>query len=173
MNQPNHTSALLHAHPTTPPSISLSLHCLHATRLQDTAQYLIDKGANQKLRNNLGQTAAEYAKAVSKDRAAPPPEDARPAAGDRAPGSEPLNPLELVMQEFFAAVAAGDVAKVYKMIQNGVHPDVTDKSGSTALVLAVSLGLSHVADALIDSGCNLNAANAAGMMPAEPCKRAP
>lgn len=136
------------------------LHCFaHA---QETAQYLIDKGANQKLRNNVGQTAAEYAKDVNKDKVAPPKEGHQPPSQDAAEPSEPPNPLELVLQEFFAAVTAGDVAKVFKMIQNGVHPDVTDKGGNTALVLAVSLGLNSVADALIESGCNLNAANSDG-----------
>jgi len=110
----------------------------------------------------VGQTAAEYAQEVNKAqetvRVPPPPAESDGGAG----GKEAPNPLELVMHEFFAAVAAGDVAKVFKMIQNGVHPDGTDKEGNTALVIAVSLGLNHVVEALIESGCNLNAANAAG-----------
>ena len=116
------------------------------------------KGANQKLRNNVGQTAAEYVKALNKDKA----EAAPAASGEQEQAQEPLNPLELVKKEFFAAVLGGDVAQVFKMIRAGMHPDVTDKDGNTGLVLATGQGHSGVANALIDTGCNLNAANGAG-----------
>ena len=133
------------------------LHLALAGRHEETAQYLIDKGANQKLRNNVGQTAAEYAKELNNDMP-----EAPASAGKQEAASETLNPLELVKKEFFAAVVGGDVAKVFKMIKDGMHPDVTDKDGNTALVLATGSGHSSVANALIDSGCNLNAANSAG-----------
>jgi hypothetical protein len=116
------------------------------------------KGANQKLRNNVGQTAAEYVKALNKGKA----EAAPAAASEKEEAQEPLNPLELVKKGFFAAVLGGDVPQVFKMIRAGMHPDVTDKDGNTALVLATAKGHSGVANALIDSGCNLNAANGAG-----------
>jgi len=64
-----------------------------------------------------------------------------------------VSPLDLVKREFFAAVVGGDVAKVFKMIKDGMHPDVTDKDGNTALVVGVCLGHNSVANVLIDSGC--------------------
>ncbi len=73
-----------------------------------------------------------------------------------------INPLEAVKRDFFAAVMAGDVVKVQKMIKGGMHPDAVNADAETALVLAVTNGLNASAEALIDSGCNLNAGNKAG-----------
>ena len=44
------------------------------------------------------------------------------------------------------------------MIREGMNPDATDKDGSTGLLLAAGRCHQGVCQALIDSGCNLNAA---------------
>ena len=69
-----------------------------------------------------------------------------------------MSALELVKREFFAAVVAGDVVRVVGMIKEGMNPDATDKDGSTGLLLAAGKCHQGVCQALIDSGCNLNAA---------------
>jgi hypothetical protein len=131
-------------------------------------QYLLDKGANEGVRNKDGLTPALYAAAnkEEEEEECRAREDRAAAAGKSKEEEEmkenEINPLEAVKRDFFAAVVAGDVVKVQKMIKGGMHPDAVNGDGETGLVLAVTNGLNASAEALIDSGCNLNAGNKAG-----------
>ena len=129
-------------------------------------QYLLDKGANEGARNKDGLTPALYAAAIKEEEECRALDDRAAAAGKSKEEEEvkedEVNPLEAVKRDFFAAVMAGDVVKVHKMIKGGMHPDAVNADGETGLVLAVTNGLNASAEALIDSGCNLNAGNKAG-----------
>jgi hypothetical protein len=63
------------------------------------------------------------------------------------------------------AAAAGDVAAVNALLSSSFDVDARDRSGRTALMLAIVNGHAEVVDALLAHGAEVNAADTTGMRP--------
>lgn len=56
----------------------------------------------------------------------------------------------------------GDLKKVQKFLNQGVHPNVCDAAGYTALHYASLKGYINVSQSLLEAGANINAVTRAG-----------
>ena len=64
-----------------------------------------------------------------------------------------------------AAVSARREAVVRTLLSHGVAPDMRMPGGGTALILAAALGLPRLAEALLEAGADINAADEHGTTP--------
>jgi ankyrin repeat protein len=67
------------------------------------------------------------------------------------------------MEQLIRAIHLGDIASVKTLLKQGVNPDVSGPSGSSALILAASVARWETVDLLLQAGANPNAANVSGL----------
>ena len=82
----------------------------------------------------------------------------------------PQGPLEAASMELLSQSGAGDVGVVtHLLLSSGVHPDVSDRVGHTALIGAAVNWRRDVINVLLDSGANVNKLNDEGLSALTAC----
>lgn len=83
------------------------------------------------------------------------------------PGSTAVNTLDEQTGETALQIVtrARDLGWMAFLLQNGAQPDVRDRHGNTALMIAVQIGYDQGAELLLGQGANVNATNNRGETP--------
>ena len=82
----------------------------------------------------------------------------------------PQGPLEAASMELLSQSGAGDAASVARLLlSSGVHPDVSDRVGHTALIGAAVNWRRDVINVLLDAGANVNKLNDEGLSALTAC----
>jgi hypothetical protein len=112
---------------------------------------------------------AQGARASAADAVAPI--TAAPASASRNLARATISPIERG-ESLRGAAAAGDVAAVNALLSSSSDVDARDRSGRTALMLAILNGHAEMVDALLAHGADVNTVDATGTRPLQMARAA-